>query len=216
MLELGLSLVFAYLVGSINFSLALGKFRNLDVREVGSGNAGATNAVRAAGYGFGLAVLAGDVGKALFAVGPLVWLARVLAGQPQFSMAWLQVAAGAAVVVAHCYPLWHEFRGGKGFATLLGCYLVLHTPLVGAVLGVWVLALILTGYVAVATMCAAASAPFFLYFTMAGAGPELFWLGVGASLFTFWTHRSNIRNLLEGSEYCFKPARVDHWFRRGE
>ena len=215
MLELGLSLLFAYLIGSINFSLALGRFRNLDVREVGSGNAGATNALRAAGFGFAAAVMIGDVGKAILAVGPLASLAYSLGGEPEFSKTWLQVAAGASVTVAHCYPLWHEFRGGKGFATLLGAYLMLHAPLVGAVLGVWVLALILSGYVGLATIVAAASAPLFLAFALPGAGPELFWLSVAGALFIVWTHRSNIRDLLNGTEHRFDRVRVGHWFKSG-
>ena len=215
MLELGLSLLFAYLIGSINFSLALGRFRNLDVREVGSGNAGATNALRAGGFWFAAAVMVGDVGKAILAVGPLASLAYSLADDPQFSLAWLQVAAGASVTAAHCYPLWHEFRGGKGFATLLGSYLMLHAPLVGAVLVVWVLVLICSGYVGLATMLAAVSAPLFLAFIMPEAGPELFWLSVAGALFTVWTHRSNIKDLLDGTEHRFERVRIGHWFKSG-
>lgn len=214
MLELGLSLVFAYLIGSINFSLALGRFRNLDVREVGSGNAGATNALRAAGFWFALAVMIGDVGKALIAVGPLAALAHSIGGDDGFSLILLKVAAGASVTLAHCYPLWHEFRGGKGFATLLGSYLMLHAPLVGAVVGVWVVVLIATGYVGVATMIAAVSAPLFLAFVLSGTGPELLWLAIGGALFTVWTHRSNIRELLDGTEHRFDRVRVGHWFRK--
>ncbi len=215
MLELGLSLLFAYLIGSINFSLVLGRFRNMDVREVGSGNAGATNALRAAGFWFALAVMVGDVGKAILAVGPLASLAHSLATEPTFSMAWLQVAAGASVTAAHCYPLWHEFRGGKGFAALLGSYLVLHAPLVGAVLAVWALAMIFSGYVGLATMLAAVSAPLFLAFVMPEAGPELLWLSAAAGLFTVWTHRSNTRNLLDGSEDRFERVRIANWFKSG-
>lgn len=216
MLELGLSLLFAYLAGSINFSLALGRFRNLDVRETGSGNAGATNALRAAGFRFAAGVMVGDIGKAIVAVGPLATLAHSLGGADGFSLAWLQVAAGASVTVAHCYPLWHEFRGGKGFAALLGSYLTLHAPLVGAVLGVWVLALVLSGYVGLATMVAAISAPFILAFAMPGNGPELFWLSAAGAAFTVWTHRSNIRDLLNGTEHRFDRVRVGHWFRGGD
>lgn len=215
MLELGLALLFAYLIGSINFSLALGRFRKLDVRETGSGNAGATNALRAAGFWFAVAVMIGDVGKAMLAVGPLATLAHSLAGEPEFSLAWLQVAAGASVTVAHCFPLWHEFRGGKGFSALLGSYLVLHAPLVGAVLLIWVLVLILSGYVGLATMLAALSAPVFLALAMPEAGPELFWLSLAAGLFTVWTHRSNIRDLLDGAEHRFERVRIARWFKSG-
>ena len=215
MLELGLSLVFAYLIGSINFSLALGRFRNLDVRETGSGNAGATNALRAGGFRFALAVMIGDVGKAIVAVGPLASLAHSFAADPTFSLAWVKVAAGASVTAAHCYPLWHEFRGGKGFATLLGSYLMLHAPLVGAVLAVWVGVMILSGYVGLSTMVAAVSAPLILAFLMPEAPPELFWLAAASGAFTVLTHRDNIRNLLSGSEHRFERARVVRWFKSG-
>ena len=214
MLELGLALVFAYLIGSINFSLALGRFRNLDVREVGSGNAGATNALRAAGLPFAAAVLAGDMGKALLAAGPLAVLAHALAPEPAFSLAWIQAGAAAAVAAAHCYPLWHEFRGGKGFATLLGACLVLHWPLAATMLGVWALTLALTGYVAAATMLSAISAPLVLAFATTAAGPELLWLASGAAAFILWTHRSNIRELLNGTERRFDRVRVIHWLKK--
>ncbi len=214
MLELGLALVFAYLIGSINFSLALGRLRNLDVREVGSGNAGATNALRAAGLPFAAAVLVGDVGKALLAVGPLASLAHALAPEPVFALAWIQAAAAAAVTVAHCYPLFHDFRGGKGFATLLGACLMLHWPLVAAMLAVWALTLALTGYVAAATMLSAVSSPLFLAFAMTADGPELLWLGSGAAAFILWTHRSNIRELLNGTERRFDRVRVAYWLRK--
>ncbi len=215
MLELGLALVFAYLIGSINFSLALGRFRNLDVREMGSGNAGATNALRAAGFPFAAAVLAGDMGKALLAVGPMASLAHALALEPVFSLAWIQAAAAAAVTVAHCYPLWHEFRGGKGFATLLGAYAMLHWPLVAAMLLVWALTLVLTGYVAAATMLSAISAPLLVAFAMsAAAGPEPLWLASAAAAFILWTHRSNIRQLLNGTERRFDRVRVVGWLKK--
>ena len=214
MLELGLALVFAYLVGSINFSLALGRLRKIDVRKVGSGNAGATNALRAAGLPFAAVVMIGDFGKAVVAVGPLASLAYALAPEPAFSLAWLKAAAAAAVVVAHCYPLWHEFKGGKGFASLLGACLMLHWPLVAAMLVIWVLTLTLTGYVAVATMVAAVSAPLFVAFAMPEAGPEILWLAAAAAAFIGWTHRSNVLALREGSERRFERARAARWLNK--
>lgn len=215
MLELGLALVFAYLIGSVNFSLALGGLCNINVRQVGSGNAGATNALRAAGLPFAAAVLAGDAGKALLAVGPLALVAHALAPEPFFPLAWIQAAAAAAVTVAHCYPLWHEFRGGKGFATLLGACLMLHWPLLAAMLSVWALTLAFTGYVAVATMLSAVSAPLFLAFAMPSAGPELFWLSSGAAVFVVCTHRSNIRELRDGTERRFDQVRLVRWLKKG-
>ena len=214
MLELGLALVFAYLIGSINFSLALGRLRKIDVRKVGSGNAGATNALRAAGLPFAAAVMIGDFGKAVVAVGPLASLAHALAPEPAFSLAWLKAAAAAAVVVAHCYPLWHEFKGGKGFASLLGACLMLHWPLVAAMLVIWVLTLTLTGYVAVATMVAAVCAPLFVAFAMPEAGPEILWLAAAAAAFIGWTHRSNILALREGSERRFERVRAARWLNK--
>src|SRR5208282_3591190 len=121
MLELGVKLLIAYLLGTLLGSLILGRLRGVDIRSMGSGNAGATNALRTQGKVFGFLVLVIDIAKGMFAVW---WLpTAVLPGvgiDPDLSRQWLTVACGFAVIVGHVYPVWFGFRGGKGAATVLG------------------------------------------------------------------------------------------------
>ena len=121
MLELGVKLLLAYLLGTVLGSLLLGRLRGVDIRSMGSGNAGATNAMRTQGKWFGLLVLVIDVAKGVIAVW---WLpAALLPGigiDPEVSRQWLTVACGFAVIVGHVFPVWFGFRGGKGFATMIG------------------------------------------------------------------------------------------------
>jgi len=125
-LELGVKTLLSYLLGSLLGSLLVGRLRGVDIREQGSGNAGGTNALRTQGWGFALGVIVIDVGKALLAVGVLPGLALPLIGvDPAVDRDWLIVCCAMAVVVGHVYPVWYEFRGGKGAATLIGAVAVL-------------------------------------------------------------------------------------------
>ena len=119
-----LRLVGAYLLGSLNGALLLGRLRGVDIRTQGSGNAGGTNALRTQGPAFALGVVVIDVLKAWIAV-------RVLGGP---GTTWLAVGCGLAAVLGHVYPVFHGFRGGKGVATLLGTLLAVSPLLLGGVL----------------------------------------------------------------------------------
>jgi glycerol-3-phosphate acyltransferase PlsY len=136
-LELGVKTLLAYLLGSLVGSLVVGSLRGVDIRRLGSGNAGGTNALRTQGWLFAAAVVVIDVGKALLAVGWLPPLELPVVGiDPRLDREWLAVACAVAVVVGHVYPVWYEFRGGKGAATLLGAVAVLApTALLPVVLG---------------------------------------------------------------------------------
>src|ERR1700728_2712599 len=121
MLELGVKILIAYLLGALLGSLILRRLRGVDIRSMGSGNAGATNALRTQGKLFGLLVLALDIGKGLFAVWWLPGAVLPAVGiDPDLPRAWLTVACGFAVIVGHVYPVWFNFRGGKGVATVVG------------------------------------------------------------------------------------------------
>ena len=114
MLELGLKTLLAYLLGAVLGSLVMGRFRGVDIRRQGSGNAGGTNALRSQGWQFALGVVVIDVGKALLAVGLLPGLDLPWVGiDPTLDREWLVVACAAAAVVGHVYPVWYEFRGCK-------------------------------------------------------------------------------------------------------
>jgi glycerol-3-phosphate acyltransferase PlsY len=113
-LELGLKMLASYLLGAINGSLFIGRLRGgIDIRRMGSGNAGATNALRTQGIGFALPAIAIDFFKGLI---PVAWFPMlILPGvglDPAVDREWLAVACGAAAVVGHCYPLWYGFAGG--------------------------------------------------------------------------------------------------------
>src|ERR1043165_7034856 len=121
MIELLAKALAAYLLGNVMGGQIAGRLRGIDLRAIGSGNIGATNALRTQGKKFALLVLAIDVGKGVVAAGALPWLPWPWS-PPAFSREALAYACGAAAAVGHCYPVLHKFRGGKGVATLAGVY----------------------------------------------------------------------------------------------
>lgn len=200
MLELGVKSLIAYLLGSLLGSLLVGRLRGVDIREQGSGNAGGTNALRTQGWWFASGVIVVDVGKALLAVGLLPGLALPLVGvDPAVDRDWLVVACATAVVVGHVYPVWYEFRGGKGAATLIGAVAVIAPVALVPVLVVWLCCVMLTGFVGLGTMLGTAALP--VYFALArppNAACVAFGLAMAA--FIAFTHRSNIARMRAGNE----------------
>jgi glycerol-3-phosphate acyltransferase PlsY len=207
MTALVLKILLAYLLGSVSGSLLVGRLRSVDIRRLGSGNAGGTNAFRTQGLVFALPVVLIDVGKGVLAAG---WIASL-----HFSDATvpapgvLSMACGFAAVLGHCFPLWHGFRGGKGAATAVGALIVIAPWLLLPVAVTWLAVLVLTGYVSLATVLAGFSLV-----------PGAWWLQDRAlllfalliALFLLFTHRGNIRNLRAGTEYRFERAR--RFFRK--
>jgi glycerol-3-phosphate acyltransferase PlsY len=200
MLELGVKILIAYLLGAMLGSLILGRVRGVDIRRMGSGNAGATNALRTQGKIFGLLVLVIDIAKGLFAVWWLPTAALPLIGiDPQLPREWLALACGFAVIVGHVYPVWFGFRGGKGAATVVGVVAALDLRLVVPLLVSWLLVLVLTGYVGLATMLSGAALIAAAYVLEPGDIPLLCFCAVVA-LFVVYTHRSNIARMRAGQE----------------
>jgi glycerol-3-phosphate acyltransferase PlsY len=200
-LELGLKCLFAYFLGSLSGALLLGRLRGVDIREQGSGNAGGTNALRTQGVLFALGVVVIDVGKGVIAAGWLPqWVIPGVGVDPGVDRAWLAVACGVAAVFGHVWPMWYDFRGGKGAATLGGVLLPLAPWLLVPVLATWLVVVMLSGYVGLGTMVAALAAPVALLVS----GRELSWplltFLVSMSLFVIWTHRSNIARMRAGTE----------------
>lgn len=201
MLELGFKNLLAYLLGSVIGSLLVGRLRGgVDIRTQGSGNAGGTNALRTQGAWFAAAVMLIDVTKGFIAVTvvPALSLPGIPA-DPLVSRDWLAVTCAISAVMGHVYPLWHEFRGGKGAATLVGVLSGIAPAALGPVLGVWLVTVLLSGYVGLGTMLAACAFPAFLLISQAAAAPVLT-LGVAMAVFVAYTHRSNIRRMWAGSE----------------
>lgn len=200
MLELGLKSLLAYLIGSLIGSLVIGRLKGVDIREQGSGNAGGTNALRTQGWAFALGVVAIDVGKAFLAVGLLPGLSLPGVGaDPVLDREWLAVCCAIAVVVGHVYPVWYEFRGGKGAATLLGAVAVLAPAALLPVILVWLGCVVLTGYVGLGTMLGSATLP--AYFAIARPGDTaLVVFGLAMTAFVAYTHRANISRMRAGNE----------------
>ena len=196
MIEL-LLVALAYFVGSIPFAyIFVRHVTGRDVRAEGSGNVGATNALRSAGWKVGVAVTVLDTAKGSLAV----WL--MLAFNPE--SAWL-AGAMLAVVVGHCFPPWLLFRGGKGVATGFGAFLVIDPASALAAFGVWVVVLIASRWVSLASMIATASFPVLIQFIGTPDWVTLVSVAAAAILIIV-RHHSNIRNLLTGAEPRLGPG----------
>lgn len=199
-------LIGCYLIGGIVGSLVLGKLRGVDIRTLGSGNAGATNALRTQGKAFAIGTALIDFGKGVFAaavIAPLGW-----SSGGALTLIETQLACGLAAALGHCYPLFHGFRGGKGAGTLFGMLAWLF-PLVALVmLGLWLLVLGTTGYVGLGTVIAGIAFPIGLVLVHGWPGPILLGLAIAAAVLLTFTHRSNLARLRAGTEHRFKRARV--------
>jgi glycerol-3-phosphate acyltransferase PlsY len=209
--ELAVKTLLSYLLGSLLGSLVLGRLTGrADIRGLGSGNPGSTNALRTQGRLFALGVVVIDVGKGWLAAYALPAIPLPFSPPPSGVHNWLPAACGAAVLLGHVFPLWFGFRGGKGVATLFGAALALMPGLALAALLVWGGVLILTGFVGLASIVAAASLPVLV--ACGGLGwyrPFLGFALFAAALVTF-AHRGNIARMCAGRE-----PRVKHLRRFG-
>jgi acyl phosphate:glycerol-3-phosphate acyltransferase len=194
-----LSIPLAYLLGSIPFGYLLVRiFRKQDIRATGSGNIGATNVARSGAKGLGLATLALDLGKAWLAV----FLAqRLSAGLPDAYD--ISVAAGVAAILGHVFPVWLGFRGGKGVASGLGVFLALTWPSAFSILAVFAIVFLLTRFVSLASIIAAAAFPLFGFHFVAARTPIVIAGFLFIPLLIIVKHHQNIRRLLSGTESRF-------------
>lgn len=200
MLDLGIKLLLAYLIGSLNGALLMGRLRGIDIRTEGSGNAGATNALRTHGPGFALAVAVIDVGKGAVAVALIAPLAGF--GEPLLGLRWIAAWCGVAAVIGHIFPFWFDFRGGKGGATAVGALAALSPLALLPVFLAWVGTLVVTGYVGLSTMLAGVAMLVFhvVYRPEHLDLPGVFY-GAAAAVLIIFAHRSNIRRLIDGVEH---------------
>lgn len=194
-----LLILLAYIIGSVPSSVWLGRrFYGVDVRDHGSGNAGATNTFRVLGKGPGVAVLALDVLKGMAASG-LVFLQHRYGSTDQ---QWvnLKLLFGMAAVVGHLYPIFAGFRGGKGIATLFGMLLAIHWMSAVACLLVFLVILFATRYVSLSSMAAALAFPILTVGVFQKDNPYYIAFAVGAAVLVFLTHQKNIKRLVTGME----------------
>ena len=189
-------LVASYLLGAIPTSHLVSRvFARIDLREHGSGNLGATNLYRVLGWKYAIPVALFDIAKGAI---------PVLVFAPQVSD-WelFAVACGVAAILGHVFSVFVGFKGGKGVATAAGVMLGLTPLALGVAAVVWALIVLLTGYVSLGSIAAAAVLPFAVYLLEKPTAPELLWIVglVGASVILL--HRRNIQRLLKGTESRF-------------
>lgn len=191
-----LLLVASYLLGAFPTSYVIARAaRGIDLRQHGSGNLGATNAFRVLGWRAATPIFLIDIAKGWFPT----WIFPVWDGPGE--SAWA-LAYGAAAIAGHVYPVYLRFQGGKGVATSAGVFLALAPAAVLSGLLVWAGVVYLTGYVSLASICAATVLPL-LVLLLHGPAP-VFWLAALLAVFVVFAHRTNIRRLLRGEEHRFR------------
>jgi glycerol-3-phosphate acyltransferase PlsY len=196
----------AYLLGSIPTGYLVAWQRGIDIRTVGSGNIGATNAFRVLGKPAGAFVLFMDGLKGYAACAWLVDAVR-LTGLASEHIEPLRIVAGVCAVLGHSFTCWLHFKGGKGVATTGGVYFALALPAVCIALGTWVVVFVLSRYVSVASIAAAVALPTAVWFTT-----DSLTLGIVTTvlgLLAIYKHRTNIQRLIAGEEHRIgskKPA----------
>lgn len=190
-MELLLSVVIGYLLGSISFSYLFGKWlKKIDIRNYGSGNAGATNTLRVLGKGPAIIVLILDILKGIIAV----LISKLIGGEE-----WIPFVAGLSATIGHNWPIFFNFRGGKGIATTIGVLLVFipYPALLAGVIAIILIAL--TRYVSLGSLTFTVLTPIFLLFFE--RYPEsFFYVAIIFALLSIWRHRVNIKKIIQGTE----------------
>ncbi len=222
MLPIAIIAVLSYLVGSIPTSIIVArKVRGIDIRQHGSGNAGGTNVIRVLGWKAGLLVIALDIAKGLIAT---MLIARMMYGPIPFDnktpfddFTVVQIIAGCAAILGHIWTLFAGFRGGKGIATAGGMLIGIAPVEVAISFGVFAVVFLISHYVSLGSLSAAVAFPLSMFFRenvflveIEGYNTLIFF-SMGISLLIIYTHRSNIRRLLKGTENRISTSRL---FRR--
>lgn len=202
LLELGVKFLISYSIGSVMGSFVIGTLRGgVDIRTMGSGNAGGTNALRTQGWLFALGVVIIDVGKGAVGAGVIPTLSLpMIAEDPAVPRYLLTYLCAAAAIAGHVWPIWHRFRGGKGAATMVGTFSVLAPAMLVPVLLVWAIMLVLSGYVGLATISAGIAAPIYVAVARLPDDQPLFYFALACALYLVYTHRSNILRMHAGTE----------------
>ncbi|MEL6465615.1 MAG: glycerol-3-phosphate 1-O-acyltransferase PlsY [Pseudomonadota bacterium] len=181
--------VIGYLLGSIPFGMVLARVMGLgNLREIGSGNIGATNVLRTGNKSAAALTLMLDAAKGAIAL----LLARAITGQEDAAQ-----IAGLAAMLGHCYPIWLGFKGGKGVATFLGLMIALHWVVGLAACVAWLVGAGLSRMSSMGALVAAAASTFLMMFL---GYPDGLFLGVILTLLVFWRHRENMRRIKAGTE----------------
>lgn len=205
-------IVLAYLIGSIPSAVWISKgVYGIDIREHGSGNAGATNTFRILGSKAGTLVMVMDMLKGFIAVKLSLFSPFKIGVEPFVN---LQIFLGLAAVLGHIFPIWAEFRGGKGIATLFGMILSIQPLVAVSLIGVFVLMLFLTKYVSLSSISASIAFPLLILFIF--NEPELSYrlFAIATAFLVVLTHYKNIGRLLHGNENKVHLSRKKRMERR--
>ncbi|WEK34374.1 MAG: glycerol-3-phosphate 1-O-acyltransferase PlsY [Candidatus Pseudobacter hemicellulosilyticus] len=194
-----LLIVIAYLIGSVPTAVWVSKaFFGIDIREYGSGNAGATNTFRVLGSRWGTFVMAIDVLKGVLATSLYLFLPFYM--ENEWDRTNLMVGLGLAAVVGHIFPIWADFRGGKGVATLFGMILAIQPVVAVCCVGVFLLVLYLTRFVSLSSILASVAFAVLILFIFNEKEPLYRAFAIAVALLVVLTHQKNISRLLRGSE----------------
>lgn len=192
-------IVLAYLIGSIPTSLIVSRTQfNIDIRDYGSGNAGATNTFRVLGSRWGTLVMILDMLKGLMAVKLALVLPMYM--EDEFARTNFQIGLGLAAVLGHIFPIWAEFRGGKGVATLFGLIIAVSPWTALSCAGVFMVVLFLTRFVSLSSILASLTFPVFILviFNVDNNAYRIF--AIAVALLVIMTHQKNIGRLFSGNE----------------
>jgi len=201
-LQLIVAVIIAYLLGSIPTSVWVGKiFYGIDIRTVGSGNAGATNTIRMLGLKAGIPVLLFDVFKSFLAVNLSAYLNNPLFTENQLEI--YKIILGSAAVFGHVYPVFASFRGGKGVATIVGMLIALYPLPFLVILGCFILTMVFTRIVSVSSIVCSILFPLIVIFIFNEHRLPLIILSIAVAIFIPYTHRENIKRLMAGTEKKF-------------
>lgn len=196
-----LLILFAYLIGSIPTAVWVSRsFFGIDIREYGSGNAGATNTYRVLGSKWGTIVMSIDILKGVIATSLYILLPFYLAPQSEWDRTNLMVGLGLAAVLGHIFPIWADFRGGKGVATLFGMVLAIQPMVAVCCVGVFLFVLYLTRFISLSSIFASIAFAVFILFIFNEREPLYRAFAIAVALLVILTHQKNITRLLKGNE----------------
>ena len=208
-----LLIAIAYFIGSIPTAIIISKsFFGIDIREYGSGNSGATNTFRILGPKWGTMVMMVDVIKGIAATSLYILLPYYLTSE--WDRTNFMVGLGLAAVLGHIFPIWADFRGGKGVATLFGMILAIQPVVAVCCVGVFLLVLYLTRFVSLSSILASVAFAVFILFIFNEKEPLYRAFAICVAMLVILTHQKNITRLLRGSES--KVPILKHRDRRKE
>lgn len=194
------ALLIGYLLGGVQSAILVGRFKGIDIRSQGSGNAGTTNTIRVLGKKAGALVLVIDVLKAIIAIA----LSKLIfGGSHQDTLILIALYAGIGAILGHSYPLFFGFKGGKGIATTAGTLIGVDFKMFLVAAAIFLICFFITRIVSISSLLLTASIPIMIIISNAGKGSigiEAMILGFMITAFTFYRHKANIIRLMNGTE----------------